>query len=527
MPASALARFVAGDADAIFVGGRVFTASQERPWARAVAVLGDRLVAVGTEAQVARWEGRGTRRVDLGGRVIVPGFIDAHAHLADAAGELGWTDLAGTRDLEDALARLRAAAARTPPGGWVIGMDWDEAKWPERRFPDRHDLDRVATDRPVVARRIDCHMGSLNSRALEAASDVAGLRGYHVGLDGRPTGILKEDAFEAFHKRIEPSEAAVEQGLPAAARMVHALGITSVHDVVDPRQLRAYGRAVRAQRIRLRVVAMPRDPALAALADAGVPPGLGDRRLRIGPIKVFSDGSLGAYTAALRSPYEGRPADRGILVHPRGELRAILARAHRAGLQTATHALGDGAIEEVVGAWEDVLAESPRRDHRHRIEHFELPDEDLLRRTKAAGLIASCQPNFVGQWSGPGDVYETRLGKARTAQNNPYRRILRRRIPLCFGSDGMPYGPLYGLHWAVNGFFEDQRLPPEDAFRAYTAGGAFAAFEERDVGTLEAGKLADFVILEGDPFREPERIRDVRVRSTWVGGECVHRRPRA
>ena len=263
---------------------------------------------------------------------------------------------------------------------------------------------------------------------------------------------------------------------------------------------------------------MPRDALLPSLAASGLMTGLGDPWLRLGAIKVFSDGSLGAYTAALGADYVGRPGDRGMLVHPPEELRGILETAHRAGFQTATHALGDEAIRQVVSALEDVQGSDPRPDPRHRIEHYELPDEDVLRRTRAAGIVVCAQPNFVGQWSGPGDVYETRLGRERASRNNPYRRILRARIRLAFGSDGMPYGPLYGIHSAVNGFFEDQRISAEDAVRAYTAAGAYASFEEREKGTLEAGKLADFVVLEGDPFDEPDRIRDCRIRSTWIGG---------
>jgi len=246
--------------------------------------------------------------------------------------------------------------------------------------------------------------------------------------------------------------------------------------------------------------------------------GLGDAWLRLGAIKTWSDGSLGAYTAALGEPYAGRPGEKGMLLHAQHELGDILATAHRVGFQTATHALGDEAIRRVLQVLEDVQSRFPRRDARHRIEHFELPDEDILRRTKAAGVIASAQPNFIGQWSGPGDVYETRLGPGRAAGNNPYRRILRERIPLCFGSDGMPYGPLYGVHWAVNGFHADQRLSVEEAVRAYTYGGAYASFEASEKGTLSPGKLADFVVLDGDPFGESERIARMRVASTWVGG---------
>jgi predicted amidohydrolase YtcJ len=267
---------------------------------------------------------------------------------------------------------------------------------------------------------------------------------------------------------------------------------------------------------------MLRDPLMPALIDGGFRTGFGDPWLRLGAIKVFADGSLGAYTAALDAPYAGRPGERGMLVHSPRELREILEAAHRAGFQTATHAIGDAAIRLVVETLEAVQDSLPRKDPRHRIEHYELPDDEVLRRTKSAGIVASCQPNFVGQWSGPGDVYETRLGAARTVTNNPYRTILRRRVPLCFGSDGMPYSPLYGVHWAVNGFFEDQRISPEEALRAATAGSAFAAFEEDDKGTLEPGKLADFAVLSGDPFETPEAIARMRVASTWIGGHRVH-----
>jgi len=514
-----------GDADIVLVDGKVFTAARDRPWAKALAVRGDRLLAVGTSAQAERWRGRRTTLVDLRGAVVLPGFIDAHTHMVDSAGERGWTRLDATPNLEDAVVRLRKAAASTPRSGWVIGIDWDEAKWPERRFLKREDLDRVSTDHAVVARRIDCHIGSLNSKALELAADLVGMRGFEVDSSGRPTGILTEDSFGEFHERFETGESGIERGLPAVARMAHRLGITSIHDVVTRAGWIAYQRARRAGRFPVRVYAMPRDSMRGALADAGVSTGFGDAWLRLGAIKVFADGSLGAYTAALAAPYAGRPGERGILIHSPSELRSILATAHRAGFQTATNAIGDAAIRLVVETLEEVQDAVPRKDARHRIEHYELPNDDLLRRTNAAGIVASCQPNFVGQWSGPGDVYETRLGTERSAANNPFRKILRTHIRLCFGSDGMPYGPLFGVHWAVNGFFEDQRLSPEEAIRAATAGGAYASFEEHEKGTLEPGKLADFVVLRGDPFETPDQIAKMRIGSTWIGGDRVYAIP--
>ncbi len=516
-----------GDADIVLVDGKVFTAARDRPWARGLAVRGDRIVAAGTSTQAERWAGPRTRTVDLRGRVVVPGFIDAHAHMADSAGELAWTKLDRAKSLEDAIARLRVAARSVPAREWVVGIDWDEAKWPERRFPMRDDLDRVSTDHPVVARRIDGHIGSLNSRALESAADLVGLRGFEVDASGRPTGILKEDAFGEFHERFDTGEAGIEKGMPAVARMAHRLGITSIHDIVDAAGWRAYQRARQAGRLRLRVYAMPRTSLMRPLIDAGLMTGLGDEWLRLGAIKIFADGSLGAYTAALAEPYAGRPSEKGMLIHTPTELRSLLEEAHRAGFQTATHAIGDAAVRLVVETLEEIQAAHPRKDARHRIEHYELPEDDVLRRTKAAGLIASCQPNFIGQWSGPGDVYETRLGKDRATTNNPYRRIVRRHIQLCFGSDGMPYGPMYGIHWAVNGFFADQRIPPEDAVRAAAAAGAYASFEEHLKGTLMPGKLADFVILGGDPFLDPESIDRMRIESTWIGGQRVFPRTKS
>ncbi len=514
---------MAGDADLVLVGGRVFTSSKVHPWAKALAVCGDRIVAVGTDAQAERWSGRGTKTVDLRGRVVVPGFIDAHSHMVDAATEFAWAHLDGTPSMATAIERMRDLALRTPPGGWVVGVDWDEAKWPERRYFLRGDLDRVSTDHPVVAVRMDGHMGCANSKALELAADLLGMEGVEKDAAGQPTGVLKEDPFYVLHERFAPSEAVLDAGLVKMARRAHRLGITSIHDIVGARQLRAYLRAYHRGTLGLRLYALPRDDLLDSLVASGISTGLGDSWLRIGAIKVFTDGSLGAYTAALGEPYVGQPGNRGVLVHSNEQLRKIYLQAHLSGFQTATHALGDAAIRQAVETWESILREHPKRDHRHRIEHLELPDDDLLQRMKAVGLLASCQPNFIGQWSGPGDVYETRLGMTRNAMNNPYRLVLRRRIPLCFGSDGMPYGPLYGIHSAVNGFFRDQRISVEDAFRAYTAGGAYASFQEDDKGTLEPGKLADFVILGGDPFGESDRIKHLPVLSTWMGGKCVYR----
>src|SRR2546422_2357776 len=253
---------MSGDADIVLVDGKVFGAAPDRAWAKALAVRGERPPAGGASAQAERWRGRRTTLVGLRGAVVLPGFIDAHTHMADSAGERGWTRLDGTRDLEDAVVRLRKAAAATPRGGWVVGIDWDEVKWPERRFLTREDLDRASTDHAVVARRIDCHIGSLNSRALERAADLAGVRGFEVDASGCPTGLLTEDAFGEFHLRFETGEAGVEQGPPAVAPMAHPLRVTSLHDVVTRAGRAAHPRPRRGGRVRGPGDTLPRDSML-------------------------------------------------------------------------------------------------------------------------------------------------------------------------------------------------------------------------------------------------------------------------
>jgi predicted amidohydrolase YtcJ len=504
------------------VGGRIFTSAKDNSWAQALAVRGDRILVAGTEAQAERWRGRGTRLIDLSGRAVVPGFIDAHTHLAASSRRVGWTNLSQARSLEEVVTSLRAAATRRPAGTWVLATDWDESRWPERRYLTRADLDRATTDRPVFALRIDKHLSVVNSRGLEVATDLRGTPGFETDENGRPTGLLKEEASRVLWLRVDGDSSRDQAHLASAVRRMHRLGITSVHDVVDQRGWQTYQRAHRTGRLEMRVTAMLRYDLLPHLLGAGFMTGLGDAWLRLGAVKFFADGSLGARTAFLREPYADA-ADRGRALHSPEEMRALLSRAHSGGFQTATHAIGDAAIDLVLDALESLEPAASARAARHRIEHFGLPNEDSIRRMRVGRFVASCQPNFLGGWAEAGNLHEARLGPDRAKRAVSFRAILRQRIPLAFGSDGMPYGPLNGVHWAVNAPSPDERITVENAVRAYTAGGAFAGFEENAKGTLAPGKLADFVILEDDPFEEPDRIRLQRIHSTWIGGRPVYR----
>jgi predicted amidohydrolase YtcJ len=514
------------DADLIVVG-RILTMEQARPTARAMAAGGGRVLAVGTEAQADRWRGKRTKVWRLPPKqTVVPGFVDSHAHLATDAWRRTWVDLDGCATLEEALDRLRARVAKARHGEWIVGRGWDESAWPVKRYLTRHDLDRVSVSHPILVNRVDGHMCSVNSAVLRRFEPTESAEGIERGPDGSPTGVLREAAAERAREAIpSPPEAEWADLLEEVIAHAHSLGITGVHDVVDQRHLRAYQTLRRQNRLAIRAYLCPYEDLLDMLTAAGMQTGFGDAWLRLGPIKVFADGSLGARTAALFDPYDDEPRATGQLGHSPKELTALLAKGHRAGFQLAVHAIGDRAIDVVVEAFGRVLDREPREDHRHRIEHFELPSDEALGRMGELGLILSMQPNFVARWSHPGGLYERRLGRERLARNNPFRFIRKRKLPLAFGSDGMPYGPLYGMSGAVDAPFASQRIPFADAIRAYTAGGAFASFTEHDAGGLAVGKVADFVVLSGDPARV--RPPGLAVHATVVGGEVVHRRRRA
>ncbi len=514
-------RFV-HDADLI-VRGRIITMDPDRPVGRAMAVSGDRILAVGTEAQAERWRGRGTKTWAVPpGHIVVPGFIDAHAHVALDAWRRTWVPLGECKSHEEVVERLRARAIKTPVERWIVGRGWDESTWPERRYLTRNDLDRASTRHPVLANRVDGHMCSVNSVVLRRLRFRAG----DVGVEtrsGRPTGVLKEDAASRARQAIpHPSDEQRAELLAGMIAYLHSLGITSVHDMASDAHIRAYQLLRRQGRLTARAYLMPYADRLDALVASGLRTGFGDAWLRLGAIKVFADGSFGARTAALHKPYADDPHRRGQLIRPPRELAALLARVHEAGFRLAVHAIGDRAVDVVLDAYERILDEDPREDHRHRMEHLELTSEDALDRVADLGVLPSMQPNFVARWSHPGGMYEARLGPSRLRQNNLYRQLVRRGARVAFGSDGMPYGPLYGMRGAIEAPFPAQRLRFQEALRCYTINGAFAAFEEDDKGSLAQGKLADFVVVSGTPG--PRRGSRVRVVATVVGGRLVYGR---
>ncbi len=503
--------------DLILVHGRVHTLG-EPGTAEAIAISSGRISAIGRDEEVRSLASPGTRVIDLGDRTVLPGFIDAHTHLVSTGlVKTAYLDLSGAHSLSALLEMIRAAREERAAGEWLIGRGWEESRWPEpeRCYVNRRDLDRVAPDRPVALFRVDGHLLSVNSKALELVKLPEELAG-QADLE---RGLLWEEAAWWFHEQIEPGQEELERAILAAARLAHSLGITSAHEIVKPSYIRAYQKLRAASRLKLRIYLNPRVEDAARLFEAGLRTGFGDEWLRLGGVKLFADGSIGAGSAALSEPYRDRPG-LGKLNYSDEELFQLLREAHEQGWQVLTHAIGDRAIEQVLRAYERV---GVGPEDRWRIEHFELASPEQLERAAHLGLIASMQPNFL-KWARPGDMYETRLGKGRTGRIGPHRSVFEAGIKLAFGSDCMPLGPLFGINQAVNAPYPAQRLPVEEAIRCYTLGGAYASFEEGSKGSLEPGKLADFVVLSSDPFEQPSSIEEIQVEMAFVGGELVFSR---
>ncbi|MFQ5986852.1 MAG: amidohydrolase [Thermoplasmata archaeon] len=504
-------------ADLILVGGRVLTLSEEVPEADAVALGGGHILAVGKGPEARGFEGPDTRVLDVGGRFVLPGFNDCHAHLATYGARIASLDLASAGSLDEVKERVAEKAQGTPQGQWLLGHNWDESRWPVRTYPAKGDLDEAAPSHPVALSRVDTHMAVSNSEGLGRLT-LEGLEGVERDAAGELTGVLKEEAMEVLREATRPDATTIQEGLKAMIRDCHRLGITSVSETISPYGITAYRTLQRAGELALRVNLMPRAEGLPALLEGGLGTGVGGGLLRLGALKAFFDGSLGARTAALMEDFADEPGNRGMLIYSEEEATSLVRDATDGGFQLALHAIGDRGIQVAIHH----LAKEGGEGFHHRIEHLELPAEDDLKEARRLGLIASMQPNFVGQWSRPGDMYEDRLGPERLTQNNPFRRILEAGIPLAFGSDNMPLSPLYGIHWAVNAPFEAQRLSVEEALRAYTLGSAYASGEEEVKGSLEPGKLADLVVLERDPREHADAIQDIPVYATIFGGRLVY-----
>jgi len=512
---------VARCADSVFYNGRIYTLDPSVPVVRAVAVEAGRIVALGDDATVRGSTPRGAARYDLGGKAVFPGFIDAHTHFIQMGVDSLSVNLSATKTIDEALSLMKTAATKIPEGDWVIGTNWRESCWNDGRFITGKDLDECCPRHPAVAHRICGHLSSLNKRAVNEVGLTAKTPDVDVAESGSMTGIVRESAVGLVRAATAPTPARMAKGLAVATRKAHSLGVTSIHENGTAQDLRVFIEAERAGKLGVRVRFNVPSQHLDSVVQTGLSSGLGSDWLRFGGVKIFCDGALGARSAALSQPFSDDPGNKGLFVHERKALDEMTHKAHDADMQLVVHAIGDDGIDAAISSIELAVETNPRKDHRHRIEHLELPTKEHIGRMRRLGLIASMQPNFVGEWGGINGMYYDRLGPERAARNNPFREVLSARVRLAFGSDCMPFSPPYGILSAMRAPHDAQRLSAEQAIAAYTRDAAYAGFDERIKGTISEGKLADFVVMSSDPIAEPGTVEGMLVVKTVLNGEVV------
>ncbi len=520
------------------VNARVWTGDSTRPWAEALAVRGERIASVASSAAVRKMAGN-ARVIDANGQMVVPGFIDSHVHFILGGFRLSSVQLRDAKTPTEFIARIKAFAASAPAGAWITGGDWDHERW-GGELPRRDWIDSVTPNNPVWVNRLDGHMSLANSAALKAAKvsratrDVAG--GTIVrGAGGEPTGVLKDNAKDLVDAAIPAPPAELEdRALDAAMAYVAAQGVTTIHNMGSWGDLAVFERAHKADRLRTRIYAAVPLATWEQLRDTVAARGRGDAWLRIGALKGFVDGSLGSHTAAMFEPFTDAPTDTGLFVNTPDDLYRWVSGADKAGLHVMVHAIGDRAIRTQLDIFERVAKENGPRDRRFRIEHAQHIAPADVARFAQLGVVASMQPYHAiddGRWA------DRVIGTERSRTTYAFRSLKESGATLAFGSDWFvaPPTPVEGIYAAVTrrtiddrnpgGWVPEQKITVEDALRAYTRGGAYASFDDKEKGILATGALADFAIIDRDLTRiAPETIRDAHVVLTAIGGKIVYER---
>jgi len=531
--------------DLIIVNANVRTMDQSWPAAEAVAVYGNRIMALGSTKEITKLAGAGTRVIDAHGQLVLPGFNDAHVHFLSGGFQLASVDLRDANTPEEFADRIRNFAGKLPPGRWITGGDWDHERWAGAPLPTKELIDRYTPNTPVFVNRLDGHMSLANSAALKLAGVTRETKDPDGGLivrdpkTGEPTGVLK-DAAMSFVWKVAPQSSFEEKLTAARAASEHAarLGVTSVHDVSAGTDVGVYQTLLDRGELKTRIYAVSALPSWERLARTGVRARFGGDMLRIGGLKGFSDGSLGSTTAFFYEPYKDSPETRGLAgdeMFPEGAMLERVRASDRAGLQVMIHAIGDRANDQILSIYEQIVKENGERDRRFRIEHAQhLRSQDIARFARDR-VIASMQPYHAiddGRWA------EKRIGHERAKTTYAFRSLLDAGGVLAFGTDWSvaPLDPMLSIYAAVTrrtldgknpqGWIPEQKISVEEAVRAYTAGSAYAEFTEKEKGTITPGKLADLVIINSDIFRiDPKDIEIARVVMTIMDGRVVYEGP--
>jgi len=540
-------------ADVIFVHGNVYTGvPANTPFSsilreEAIALRGDRILAVGKNLDIEKLKGPQTQVIDLGGHFVMPGFNDAHLHLADAGLQKLNVDLTGVKSLDEFRQRVLAKVETAQPGEWIRGGGWDETLWPVKALPSRWDLDEVAGGHPVFLDRVDGHLAVASTRALQLANITMASRDPEGGQidrneSGEPTGILRDTAQHAIYAVIpKPTHEQMQQGIEVALADMAEHGITSAQDYSPPwENFQIYEDLEKQGKLTARISEwLPFDDWLEVLKAHRASHPQSDLMLHTGMLKGFMDGSLGGHTAALREPYADDPGNSGLPRYEQTKLNDMAKERVLAGFQLGFHAIGDQGIQMALDAFAaaekaakdgKVKAANGGDDYRLRIEHAQVTTPAQITRFKELNVIASMQPSHVltdMRWA------QARLGAKRAATSYAWAAFLNKGVTLAFGTDYPvePVTPFRGLYAAVtrkseNGrqeYFPEQKITMDQAIAAYTTCAAFAEFEEKEKGKLAPGMLADFVVLDRDVTAvAPEKILSTKVLRTVVGGKTVY-----
>jgi predicted amidohydrolase YtcJ len=519
---------------------RVWTGDPDNPWAEAVALDGETIIAVGSTDDVSGYIGANTRVLSVQGSMLVPGFIDTHVHFIDGGAALASVQLRDAASQEEFTSRIAAFADSVEPGEWILGGTWDHKNW-GGELPRRDWIDDVTPDNPVWVYRLDGHMALANSLALKAGGidadtpDIAGgeIRRYD---DGRPAGVLKDNAMSPVSAAVpRASDALLDRQVMAAMKYVASNGVTSVHDMADWNSLATYRRLEARGELLTRIYSVVPLPDWERLRDEIAANGRGSAWLQIGGLKGMMDGSLGSHTAAFFEPFTDTPDDLGLVLNKLDDMREWIRSADSTDLQVIVHAIGDRAIRDLLDMYLDAAETHGPKDRRFRVEHAQHIHPDDIERFAIQGVIASMQPYHAiddGRWA------EKVIGAERIKTTYAFRSLIDSGAHVSFGSDWYvaPATPIEGIYAAVTrrtidganpgGWVPEQKITVEEALRAYTSVAAYASFEENIKGTIKVGMLADLVLLDRDLTAiPPETIPETNVLATIVGGEIVYSSP--
>lgn len=529
--------FLSASPDTIIFNANIITVNPRQPRAQALAILGDKILAVGDNDVIKKMANGLTKKIDVGGQTITPGFIDAHSHPASSGRRHLRNVNCDLRSITAIQQAIKARADKTPKGEWVSGFLYDDTKTAEGRFINRYDLDKVAPDHPVYIGHRGGHTAYVNSRALAVVNytkDSKDPQGGQIDRDpatGEPTGLLKETATSALERLMPTSfdAADYQAGAKLISEMMTKTGVTTVTDAYgSPKDLRAYQDAYHADELKLRVYCMMGYFSIDDMLDAGIRTGFGNDWVKVGGMKLTCDGSISERTARLSEPYKGRPDDYGIIVMDEDALYEHAIKAHKADWQIGIHANGDVGIDIALSVYERLQKEYKREDPRFRLEHCTVINQDLIRRMKALNVIPNPFSTYVYFHGEKMKHY----GTDRLENMFALRSFLDAGINVTQTSDYPPgpFEPMMALQSSVTRtdmqgkiWGASQKITIEEAIKIGTINGAYASYEEHIKGSIEVGKLADLVVLGDDPTQvDPMKLIETPVERTMVGGNWVY-----